>query len=111
MGNDDNSPTKRVTGGSLPALVWKDVMEEAHKGLDPRVLPGRMSEPEPTVAVVEPDSSLYGEEEPVIEQEAVQPVPRKKKKRGLLARIFGHDDVGGGQNRKVRRIGMDGQIY
>jgi membrane peptidoglycan carboxypeptidase len=34
-GNDDNSPTKRVTGGNLPAGIWKDVMEPAHAGLDP----------------------------------------------------------------------------
>jgi penicillin-binding protein 1A len=111
MGNDDNSPTHRVTGGSLPALVWKDVMEEAHKGLEPRILPGRMLavEPEPTV-VAESNGGFYAEEEPVIEQEQVEPVPRKKKKRGLLARIFGIDDDGE-PKRKVRRIGKDGQIY
>jgi penicillin-binding protein 1A len=40
VGNDDNSPTKKVTGGSLPATVWKDVMEQAHAGLVPRPLPG-----------------------------------------------------------------------
>ena len=40
MGNDDNSPTKNVTGGSLPALVWRDVMEPAHAGFAVAVLPG-----------------------------------------------------------------------
>ncbi len=40
MGNDDNSPTKNVTGGSLPTLIWRDVMEPAHKGLAVAVLPG-----------------------------------------------------------------------
>jgi penicillin-binding protein 1A len=39
-GNDDNSPTKRVTGGSLPANIWKDVMEPAHRDLEPLPLPG-----------------------------------------------------------------------
>ncbi len=39
-GNDDNSPTRKVTGGSLPAAIWKDVMEEAHLGLMPQPLPG-----------------------------------------------------------------------
>ena len=33
VGNDDNSPTKKVTGGSIPAAIWKDVMELAHAGL------------------------------------------------------------------------------
>jgi penicillin-binding protein 1A len=40
VGNDDNSPTKQVTGGLIPALVWKDVMQPAHEGLTPRPLPG-----------------------------------------------------------------------
>jgi penicillin-binding protein 1A len=39
-GNDDNSPTRKVTGGSIPAAIWKDVMEEAHLGLMPQPLPG-----------------------------------------------------------------------
>ncbi|NRG18526.1 transglycosylase domain-containing protein [Rhizobiales bacterium] len=29
VGNDDNSPMKRVTGGSLPARIWHDFMTEA----------------------------------------------------------------------------------
>jgi len=33
MGNDDNSPTKRVTGGSLPAQLWHDYMAEAEQNL------------------------------------------------------------------------------
>ena len=39
-GNDDNSPTKRVTGGGLPAQIWKDVMAPAHQGLAWKPLPG-----------------------------------------------------------------------
>ncbi len=40
LGNDDNSPTRRVTGGSLPARIWKDVMLRAHKNLPGLPLPG-----------------------------------------------------------------------
>lgn len=29
FGNDDNTPTKRLTGGSAPAVVWKEVMLKA----------------------------------------------------------------------------------
>jgi penicillin-binding protein 1A len=32
VGNDDSSPMKTVTGGSLPAAIWKDVMTAAEKG-------------------------------------------------------------------------------
>ncbi len=31
LGNDDNSPMKNVTGGSLPAQVWREVMVTAHQ--------------------------------------------------------------------------------
>ncbi|MFA7429063.1 MAG: PBP1A family penicillin-binding protein [Rhodospirillaceae bacterium] len=39
IGNDDDRPMKGVTGGGLPAEVWKKVMVEAHRGLPPRALP------------------------------------------------------------------------
>lgn len=29
IGNDDNSPTKRVTGGSHPARIWREIMTSA----------------------------------------------------------------------------------
>ena len=45
LGNDDNSPTKKMTGGSLPAVVWRDVMEPAHKGLQWLPLPGQQVQP------------------------------------------------------------------
>lgn len=31
IGNRDSSPTKKVSGGSLPARMWRDIMVEAHK--------------------------------------------------------------------------------
>ncbi len=33
VGNDDSSPMKAVTGGSLPATIWKATMTVAEKGL------------------------------------------------------------------------------
>ena len=40
VGNDDARPMRKVTGGSLPARLWHDVMSIAHEGLPPRALPG-----------------------------------------------------------------------
>ncbi|MTI44353.1 penicillin-binding protein 1A [Roseibium hamelinense] len=40
LGNDDNSPTKRATGGTLPAILWKETMEAAHANLPVADLPG-----------------------------------------------------------------------
>ena len=41
MGNDDGSKTKNLTGGGLPAQVWRDAMLSAHNGVLPRPLPGQ----------------------------------------------------------------------
>ncbi|MEP3264902.1 MAG: penicillin-binding protein, partial [Hyphomicrobiales bacterium] len=38
-GNDDYSPTKRLTGGRLPAMTWKEVMAFAHQGVDEKPIP------------------------------------------------------------------------
>ncbi len=51
LGNDDNSPTKKATGGGLPAMVWKQVMDAAHVGLPVAELPGV---PDLPVAVAAP---------------------------------------------------------
>ncbi|MDD9878199.1 MAG: PBP1A family penicillin-binding protein [Magnetovibrio sp.] len=40
IGNDDGKPMKGVTGGGLPARLWKRFMNDAHKGLAKRPLPG-----------------------------------------------------------------------
>jgi penicillin-binding protein 1A len=48
LGNDDNSPTKKVSGGSLPVEIWSRFMKDAHAGLAPVGLPlaeGRPNEP------------------------------------------------------------------
>jgi penicillin-binding protein 1A len=39
LGNDDGSPTKHVTGGSLPAEIWSRFMRAAHQGLPAASLP------------------------------------------------------------------------
>ncbi len=38
MGNDDGTPMKKVTGGSLPAQLWRGFMLAAHDGLPARAL-------------------------------------------------------------------------
>lgn len=39
MGYDDNSPMSGVTGGGLPADIWREVMVRVHEGLPERELP------------------------------------------------------------------------
>ena len=40
IGNDDSSRMKKVTGGTLPASLWHDIMLYAHEGKEPLPLPG-----------------------------------------------------------------------
>src|SRR5205814_3531303 len=39
LGNDDNTPMNKVTGGSLPALAWRNFMLAATKDMPVRPLP------------------------------------------------------------------------
>jgi len=45
MGYDDNTPLKGVTGGGLPAEIWRETMLRVHEGLPARPLP--MIHPDP----------------------------------------------------------------
>jgi penicillin-binding protein 1A len=40
IGNDDNARMRKVTGGTLPAELWHDVMLHAHADKTPLMLPG-----------------------------------------------------------------------
>ena len=40
VGNDDDSPMAKVSGGGLPADLWSDIMEITHAGMPPEPLPG-----------------------------------------------------------------------
>ena len=59
MGNDDNSPTAKMTGGSLPAQVWRDLMAAAHENRQAQKLPG-VAKPGGEVAQVRKRKSAPG---------------------------------------------------
>jgi penicillin-binding protein 1A len=58
LGNDDETPMKRVTGGRLPAKLWRAVMAEAHEGRPARPLPGA---PEGPKALPPPEKVVAGD--------------------------------------------------
>ncbi|MEX0285570.1 MAG: transglycosylase domain-containing protein [Paracoccaceae bacterium] len=68
MGYDDNSPLTGVTGGGLPAEIWKEAIIRITEGMTPRPLPMR--------APVQPKP---------------QPKPKKERPRGGIGRAV--DDV------------------
>jgi penicillin-binding protein 1A len=93
VGNDDNSPTKNVTGGSIPALVWKDVMEVALAGLSPEPLPGELIEQpqaaEPYVVSQDDQNPIYGGNDPQSEEQQADQPPQRK---GFFESLFGSSD-------------------
>src|SRR5262249_9123419 len=44
MGNDDYQATNRMTGGTLPAQTWHDMMEPVHQGIELKPLPIKREE-------------------------------------------------------------------
>jgi penicillin-binding protein 1A len=101
LGNDDNSPTKTVTGGSVPAAIWKDVMEVAHANLSPAPLPGYNEEQQEATdpyLVSQDDRLEYGSDE-----EFETP----KRKRGFFERIFGSSDESRAEKRRKRQSKND----
>jgi penicillin-binding protein 1A len=49
FGNDDYSPMNNMTGGALPAMTFKKLMDYAHQGVELRAIPG-IDNPLPTGA-------------------------------------------------------------
>jgi penicillin-binding protein 1A len=41
LGNDDNAPTRKETGGGLPVAIWSRFMRAALRGIAPAPLPGQ----------------------------------------------------------------------
>ena len=52
MGYDDNRPLTGVTGGGLPAEIWREVMQRLHEGRTPRPL-NAITPQVPTVVAVQ----------------------------------------------------------
>ena len=51
LGNDDDSPTRGLSGGAIPARIWRDIMTKAHEGIPVADLPGHYIPLQDRVAV------------------------------------------------------------
>jgi len=54
LGNDDGTPTKRATGGTLATVVWQRFMLDAHRGRSAVAIPGTGLPAAPTTAAATP---------------------------------------------------------
>ena len=59
MGYDDNTPLTGVTGGGLPAEIWREAMVRIHEGIEPKELPMLASDSGPDLVA---DSSVPQED-------------------------------------------------
>jgi penicillin-binding protein 1A len=64
FGNDDYSPTNRMTGGSLPAMTWHNIMAYAHQGVEIKQLPGLTGPTPPAPQVAATSASSAGASQP-----------------------------------------------
>jgi penicillin-binding protein 1A len=64
LGNDDDTPLNRITGGTLPAQLWHNVMEAAEQGLPVRPLPGQV-EPEGQTPVAAGDGAKSDDDDSI----------------------------------------------
>ncbi|GAA0548299.1 penicillin-binding protein 1A [Rhizomicrobium palustre] len=100
VGNDDSSPMRNVTGGTLPAQIWKTVMKVAEAGLPPKGLDrsppqdaenGEMTlESGPGGFTADDEAAIN--RTPQIEGQSEGPQEKKKSTGGLFNWLFGGDD-------------------
>ncbi len=57
FGNDDFTPMNNMTGGALPAMTFKRLMDYAHQGMELRPIPG-IQNPLPTGARPQPSAEV-----------------------------------------------------
>jgi penicillin-binding protein 1A len=64
VGNDDDRPMNRVTGGQIPAQIWRQMMVVAHANLPPHDF-SWMPPPEPAAAAAEAAADAPPSDEPL----------------------------------------------
>jgi penicillin-binding protein 1A len=104
LGNDDNSPTKKATGGGLPVEVWTRFMKAAHQGVTPIPLPNsqppglfpsmvqassQVSSPSPSAPMPLPMSTTGAASRPAPTRTSARPEAAAGLDGWLMERLFG----------------------
>lgn len=91
VGNDDASPMRGVTGGSLPAEIWRDVMRTAEKGLPAKPLDRSTLDEDVETAPIDVDLPELRTESDA--PEAAAPAKKKTESgKGFWGWLFGSGD-------------------
>jgi penicillin-binding protein 1A len=96
LGNDDNSPTKKATGGGLPVEVWTRFMRTAHEGVPAAGLPNsqggffsNLAQAASQVTAPTPPASANNGYRPAPTRTSVRPEPAAGLDGWLMDRLFG----------------------
>jgi penicillin-binding protein 1A len=102
VGNDDSSPTRGVTGGTLPAYIWRDTMLAAEQGLPIKALDKSVRPPPEELEAMADGGTWDGADDEALsrtpglpdDEEPQQPRRDQPRKRsgGLLGWLFGSGD-------------------
>ena len=98
LGNDNDAPTT-LTGGSLPAAIWTQFMQTAHKGVSPQPLPGSYEPSQEDLMAEQELATQQGQvpgdyvppdqQGPGVQQQQQQAPPRSKNLGDLINSLFG----------------------
>ncbi len=99
VGNDDSSPTRGVTGGTLPSYIWRDAMLAAEQGKPNRPLDRSVQPPPEAFEIASSGATWDGRDDESFArppnlppEEAEQPRRERHHRGGLLGWLFGDDD-------------------
>jgi membrane peptidoglycan carboxypeptidase len=90
LGNDDNSATKKLTGGAMPVDIWSRFMKAAHQGLPMAELPGmagRTIEPQAPQAPAPPVAPAHPITSMLSPPQAATPLSREDDARPLVPTV------------------------
>jgi penicillin-binding protein 1A len=100
VGNDDSSPTRGITGGTLPSYIWRDTMLAAEQGKPYKPL-DKSEQPPPEDQEVMASGATWdgGDDERLTrlpelppEQDQQPQQPDHRRRGGLLGWLFGNSD-------------------
>ncbi|HMH65255.1 MAG TPA: penicillin-binding transpeptidase domain-containing protein, partial [Rhizomicrobium sp.] len=96
VGNDDSSPTRGVTGGTLPAYIWRDTMLVAEQGMPLKALDKSVEPPPEDTELMASGATWDGRDDetlssrtPDLPAEEPQQQPERRHRGGLLGWLFG----------------------
>jgi len=77
VGNDNDRPMAKVTGGEIPARIWNRFMVAAEKGVAPSDFPWLTAEPQPEPQpVAAKDADTFEDQPPTLDGEDAQTRPQ-----------------------------------